>query len=74
MSGNDEIGPSIFEGILAFNKSKFGLKLSKVYSNRIKAEQTGNFDVILFEGESNESNEKDKELMSGNWAYRGFEN
>jgi len=52
LSGKDEIGKSTYEGILAFNGSKFGVKLSKVYLNRTKAEQTGNFDVILFEGES----------------------
>ncbi len=50
MTGSDEVGKSKFEGLLMFKNEGFGLKLSKVYDDRKKAEQTGSFDVLLYEG------------------------
>jgi len=51
MTGSDEVGKSKFEGLLLFKNSGLGIKLSKVYDDRKKAEQTGSFDVLLYEGE-----------------------
>jgi hypothetical protein len=67
LSGNDEVGPSKLEGLLVFRGSGLGLKLSKVYDNRQKAEQTGKYDILLYEGTGN------PEKMKGKWSFYGFE-
>lgn len=43
-----------------------GLKLSKVYDDRTKAEQTGKFDILLYEGAG------DPNKIDGEWAFYGF--
>jgi hypothetical protein len=50
MSGIDEIGTSKLEGLLIFRADGLGMKLSKVYDDRRKAEQTGTFETLLYEG------------------------
>ncbi len=54
------------EGVLVFKGTGIGLKLSKVYDDRTKAEQTGKYDILLYEGEG------DVEKIEGNWAFYGF--
>jgi hypothetical protein len=65
-SGSDTVGTSKMEGVLVFKGTGIGLKLSKVYDDRTKAEQTGKYDILLYEGEG------DVEKMEGNWAFYGF--
>jgi len=48
LSGSDEVGKSKLEGILVFRGEELGLKLSKVYEDRTKAEQTGKYDILLY--------------------------
>lgn len=43
-----------------------GLKLSKVYEDRTKAQQTGKYDILLYEG----SGIVDK--IEGEWSFYGF--
>ena len=50
MKGIDEVGTSKLEGLLVFRKEEMALKLSKVYDDRRKAKQTGEFDVLMFGG------------------------
>ena len=35
---------------MIYKADGLGIKLSKVYDNRQKAEQTGSYDVLLYEG------------------------
>ena len=67
MTGSDEVGTSKIEGLLIFRGDGFGFKLSKVYDDRIKAEQTGKFDILLYEGGGNPDH------VDGQWAFHGFE-
>lgn len=66
-SGSDTVGTSKMEGVLVFKGTGIGLKLSKVYDDRTKAEQTGKYDILLYEGEG------DVEKVEGTWAFYGFE-
>lgn len=50
-SGSDTVGTSKMEGLLVFKGIGIGLKLSKVYDDRTKAQQTGKYDILLYEGE-----------------------
>jgi len=65
MNGKDQVGPSKFEGLLMFTADGLGLKLSKVYDDRTKAEQTGSFDILLYEGAGS------PEKIAGEWAFHG---
>lgn len=56
LSGSDEVGKSQLDGILIFRADGIGLKLSKVYDDRQKAEQTGSFDLLFYEGAGNADN------------------
>ena len=67
MTGSDEVGTSKLEGLLVYRADGMGIKLSKVYDNRQKAEQTGKYDVLLYEGMG------DPNRLSGEWAFHGFE-
>ncbi len=49
-SGKDVYGSSTFSGVLIFKGSGFGLKLSKVYSDRQKSRQKDKFDILIYEG------------------------
>jgi hypothetical protein len=53
LTGSDEVGTSKLEGLLMYKADGFGIRLSKVYDDRQKAEQTGSFDVLLYEGAGN---------------------
>jgi len=55
------------EGLLVFRGNGLGLKLSKVYDNRSAAEQTGKFDILLYEGYGS------SDKMEGEWAFNGYE-
>jgi hypothetical protein len=66
LSGKDEVGTSKLEGLLVFKGSGMGLKLSKVYDDRTKAEQTGKFDILFYEGAG------DPNKIDGEWAFYGF--
>ena len=66
LSGKDEVGTSQLQGLLVFKGSGMGLKLSKVYDDRTKAEQTGKFDILLYEGAG------DPNKIDGEWAFFGF--
>ena len=66
MNGTDEVGTSKLEGLIVFKADGFGIKLSKVYDNRQKAEQTGKYDILFYEGAGN------PERMDGEWAFYGF--
>ena len=68
MNGTDEVGTSKLEGLMLFRGNGMGFKLSKVYDNRQKAEQTGNFDILLYEGGGN------PDRIEGQWAFYGHEN
>ena len=50
MAGSDEVGTSKLEGLMIYKADGLGIKLSKVYDNRQKAEQTGSYDILLYEG------------------------
>ena len=50
MTGSDEVGTSKLEGLLVFRDAEMAVMLSKVYDYRLKAKQTGEFDVLMFEG------------------------
>lgn len=67
MSGSDEVGTSKINGLLVFSGNGMGFKLSKVYDDRSKAEQTGKFDILLYEGGGN------PDRMDGQWAFHGYE-
>lgn len=67
LSGTDEVGKSKLEGLLVFRADGFGFKLSKVYEDRTKAEQTGKFDILLYEGAGN------PDRVDGEWAFYGYE-
>ena len=43
LNGKDEVGTSKLEGLLLFRADGLAWKLSKVYDDRTKAEQTGKF-------------------------------
>lgn len=53
LTGKDEVGTSKLEGVLVFRADGIGMKLSKVYDDRSKAQQTGKFDILLYEGAGN---------------------
>lgn len=67
MSGSDEVGKSKLDGYLIFRADGFGFKLSKVYDDRSKAQQTGKYDILLYEGAGN------PDKVVGEWAFHGFE-
>ena len=67
MTGSDEVGTSKLEGLLIYRADGLGIKLSKVYDDRQKAEQTGSFDVLLYEGVG------DPNRFGGEWAFHGHE-
>lgn len=48
---NDEVGKSVASGILIINEDRFKIKLEKTYENRANAGQTGEYDILLYEGE-----------------------
>lgn len=52
---------------MLFKGNGLGLKLSKVYDDRTKAEQQGSFDILLYEG----GGLPDK--IDGTWAFFGHE-
>ena len=68
MNGSDAVGSSKLEGIILFIKNGLGLKLSKVYDDRTRAEQTGSFDILLYEGKGS------PDRIDGTWAFFGHEN
>ena len=43
MKGMDQVGPSCFDGIIVYRADGLAFKLSKVYDDRKKAEQIGDF-------------------------------
>ena len=63
LKGQDSVGASNLRGILIFKGSGFGLKLSKEYENRKSAGQTGNYVILMFEGEG------DLEIVKGTWEF-----
>lgn len=67
MSGSDEVGKSKIDGLLIFKADGMGFRLSKVYDDRSKAEQTGKFDILLYEGAGN------PDKFAGEWAFYGYE-
>lgn len=48
LTGKDEVGTSKLEGLLVFRADGIGMKLSKVYDDRSKAQQTGKFDILMY--------------------------
>ena len=66
MNGSDEVGTSKLEGLMIFKSDGLGIKLSKVYDDRLKAEQTGKYDILFYEGAGN------PDRFSGEWAFHGF--
>jgi hypothetical protein len=67
MSGTDEVGTSKLNGLLIFKADGMGFRLSKVYDDRSKAQQTGSFDILLYEGSGN------PDRIDGEWAFKGYE-
>lgn len=51
MSMKDAIGGSDVTGVLAIKGDHLKMKLEKTYYNRESAGQTGNYDILLYEGE-----------------------
>ena len=52
---------------MIYKADGLGIKLSKVYDNRQKAEQTGSYDILFYEGAGN------PDRFSGEWAFYGHE-
>jgi hypothetical protein len=48
MIGNDELGPSLLLGVITFKPNKICLKISKVYEDRKKAGQLGQYEILLY--------------------------
>ena len=57
------VGASNLRRILIFKGSGFGLKLSKEYENIKSAGQTGNYVILMYEGEG------DLEIVEGTWEF-----
>ena len=67
MNGSDQVGTSKIEGLLMFTGPGMSFKLSKVYDDRYKAEQTGDFYNLFFEGGGNPDD------LCGTWAFHKYE-
>ena len=48
LNGNDEVGTSKLKGLIVFKDAGLAIKLSKVYDDRAKADQTGEYDTLLY--------------------------
>jgi hypothetical protein len=50
MKGKDSVGWSNFTGLLMFKLGGLRIVLSKIYNNKKKAGQTGEYRVLVYEG------------------------
>ena len=66
LKGQDKIGSSVLEGVIIFKENGFGIKLSKTYKDKEKANQIRKFSFLFYEGEGN------WDLVLGNWYFLGF--
>jgi hypothetical protein len=63
---NEENGPSSIRGVVLFKGKGMCIFFDKLYHNRRKAGQIGQFDLLIFEGFETDG------VFEGQWYYRGF--
>jgi hypothetical protein len=62
----DKYGDSKITGVLILKNSGMSVCFDKLYDDRNKAGQVGSYDVLIYEGHSNE------EGFGGTWYYKGY--